>query len=63
MNIQAFAVEALLAFGITLVTASVVTLLWNLTFHGARAVDGETSFRLAIILGIGLGWARTRNRK
>jgi len=39
-------------FTITLIVTIVVTYLWSLIFHGVASIDWETSFRLAIILGI-----------
>ncbi len=45
-------IEFLVTFIITLITAVVVTLVWNLLAHGAANVDWATSFRLAVILGV-----------
>ena len=38
----------------TFVVAAIVTYFWNLIAHGQGVVDWETSFRLAIIIGIAL---------
>lgn len=54
--------DAAITLGITLVVGVAVTWLWRLARHGAGAVDWETSFRLAIILGIALPWLRARER-
>lgn len=54
MRIKALFVEIVITFAITLVVAALVTYLWNLVLHGQCRVDWETSFRLAIILGIAL---------
>jgi hypothetical protein len=45
------------------VTAAVVTFLWNVIGHGESTVDWETSFRLAIIFGIILTWAKSRETR
>jgi hypothetical protein len=39
-------------FIITLVVSVLVTFMWSFIFYGSGAVDWETSFRLAIILGV-----------
>jgi len=54
MNIKKLLISFVTIFAVTLVVAAIVTYLWNLTVHGQSAVDWETSFRLAIILGIAL---------
>jgi hypothetical protein len=45
---------------VALVTTAIVTFLWNIIGHGASVVDLETSFRFAIIFGIILTWAKSR---
>jgi len=52
MKIKGFLIGFVTTFVVTLVVAAIVTYLWNLGVHGQSAVDWETSFRLAIILGI-----------
>ena len=52
MNIKKLLISFVTIFAVTLVVAAIVTYLWNLIRHGQSAVDWETSFRLAIILGI-----------
>ena len=54
MNIKGLAVGVVATFAVVLVVAVVVTYLWNLLMHSAGNVDWETSFRLAVILGIAL---------
>jgi len=54
MSIKGLTVGVVATFAIVLVAAVVVTFLWNLWIHGAGNVDWETSFRLAVILGIAL---------
>ncbi|MBA7633664.1 hypothetical protein ES703_41235 [subsurface metagenome] len=64
MNIKRLLIDFVTTFALILVVAAIVTYLWNLTVHGQSAVDWETSFRLAIILGIVLPVARAmRSRK
>ena len=52
MKIKGFLIGFVATFAVTLVVAAIVTYLWSLIFHGAGAIDWETSFLLAIILGI-----------
>ena len=63
MNITKLAIEFVTVFVVALVTTAIVTLLWNLIGHGASAIDWETSFRFAIVLGIILTWAKSRDAK
>ena len=63
MNIKKLAVEFGTAFTVSLMSAIVVTFLWNLIGHGESVVDWETSFRFAVIFGIILTWTKLRERK
>ena len=63
MNIRKLVVEFALVFVVAFVITTIVTFLWNMIGHGASAVDWETSFRLAIIFGIILTWAKSRDTK
>jgi hypothetical protein len=63
MNIKKLVVEFGAVFAVALVTVALVTFLWNIIGHGASAIDWETSFRLAIIFGIILTWAKSREIK
>jgi hypothetical protein len=63
MNIKRLAVEFVTVFAVALVTTAIVTLLWNAIGHGESAIDWETSFRFAIIFGIVLTWAKSREIK
>ena len=63
MNIKKLLVDFLTVFAITLIVSVIVTLLWNLIFHGARIIDWETSFRFAILFGTILPWMETRRSK
>lgn len=47
-----------IVFPVGFAAAVLVTYLWNLISHGQSAVDWETAFRLAIMLGIALPVAR-----
>jgi hypothetical protein len=63
MNIKKLAVEFVTVFAVALVTTAVVTFLWNAIGHGESTVDWETSFRFAILFGIILTWAKSRENK
>jgi len=63
MNMKKLVVEFGTMFAVALLTTALVTFLWNLIGHGASAVDWETSFRFAIIFGIILTWAKSRETK
>jgi len=64
MNIKKLLISFVTIFTVTLVVAAIVTYLWNLIRHGQGAFDWETSFRLAIILGIAVPVIRAmRSRK
>ena len=63
MRVKRFLIDFALVFAVTFVVAAIVTYLWNLIAHGQSAVDWETSFRFAIILGIALPVARIMTSK
>jgi hypothetical protein len=63
MKIKNLLIGFATTFAVTLVVAAIVTYLWNLIAHGQSAVDWETSFRFAIILGIALPVARAMTSK
>jgi hypothetical protein len=52
MDIKKLLINFITTFALTLVVTAIVTFLYSLIVHGAGIVDWETSFRLAIILGI-----------
>jgi len=56
-------VDFITSFAIVLVVAAVVSFLYSLIVHGAGTIDWETSFRLAIILGIVLPLTQKRGSK
>jgi len=63
MNIKPWLIDFVRSFLLVLVVALVITYLWNFVFRASGAVDWETSFQLAIILGIVLTWGMGRERK
>jgi len=63
MNIKKLVVEFGTVFAVALVITAIVTFLWNIIGHGANAVDWETSFCFAIMFGIILTWAKSREIK
>lgn len=63
MQIKKLLADFVTVFAVTFVVSVVVTLLWNLSIHGASAVDWETAVRLAVIFGVLLTWMETRSRK
>ncbi len=63
MNITKLVVEFITVFVVALVTTAIVTFLWNIIGHGVGTVDWETSFRFAIVFGIILTWAKSRETK
>jgi hypothetical protein len=58
MRIRQLLIEFGSSFFLVLVVTSLVTYLWNMLFHSTAVVDWETSFQLAIILGIVLTWVK-----
>jgi len=55
--------QILITFAITLVTAGIVTLLWNLLIEKAGSIiDWKTSFIMAIIIGIAVPIARIKDK-
>ena len=63
MSIKKLVIEFITVFAIALVTVVLVTFLWNLIGHGVSTIDWETSFRFAIMFGIILTWAKSRETK
>jgi hypothetical protein len=60
MNIKKLVVEFVTVFSVALVITAIVTFLWNIIGHGASTIDWETSFRFAVIFGVILTWAKSR---
>jgi hypothetical protein len=63
MNSKKLVIEFGTVFAVTLVTTALVTFLWNIVGHGTGIVDWETSFRFAVIFGIILTWAKSRETR
>ena len=63
MNIKKLVVEFVTVFAVALVISAIVTFLWNIIGYGESTVDWETSFRFAILFGIILTWAKSREIK
>ena len=63
MNIKTLLFDFVRVFLIVFFVASIITYLWNLIFHAEGLVDWDTSFQLAIILGIVLTWEMSRKRQ
>ena len=63
MNSKKLVIEFGTVFAVTLVTAALVTFLWNVVGHGTGIIDWESSFRFAIIFGIILTWAKSRETR
>ena len=61
MKIKTLFVEFGSVFAVTLVTAALVTFLWNLIGHGKTAVDWEPTIRFAIMFGIILTFLKSRD--
>jgi hypothetical protein len=63
MDMKRLLVEFVTVFAVSLIVSVIVTLLWNLAFHGVGTIDWETSFRFATLLGIILPVAEARRGK
>ena len=63
MNTKKLVIEFGAVFVLALVTVATVTFLWNIIGHGESTIDWETSFRFAIMFGIILTWAKSREIK
>ena len=62
MKIKEFLIVFAIVFVVTLVAATIVTYLYSLIARGMSVFDWEMSFRLAIILGVGLPVAQSVSR-
>jgi type IV secretory pathway TrbL component len=63
MKINKLATDFVIAFTIILVVGLIVTFLYNLLVYRTSMVDGEYSFRLALILGIARSFLRQQDKK
>lgn len=60
MNAKKLLLDMAITIPVALVVTAAVTFLYNLILHSSVSVDWDTTFRLAIILGIVLPLTRTR---
>lgn len=60
MSAKKWAVEVGFAFATTLLVSVVVTFVWNLATRAEAGVDWETSFVMAVVLGVALPLAHAR---
>ncbi|NTW43960.1 MAG: hypothetical protein HGB14_05885 [Anaerolineaceae bacterium] len=63
MTLKKLAIEFGAVFATTLISAAIVTFLWNFIGYGESSFDWETSFRIAIIFGIVMTWLKAREMK
>jgi hypothetical protein len=63
MNYRKALAGFITVFTITLIISIAVTFLWNLIFNESAFIDWQTSFTLAIILGIILSINDVRKQK
>jgi hypothetical protein len=63
MKMSKLATEFLIAFTVILVVSLMVTFLYNLLVYRTSIVDGESSFRLALTLGLSRSILRQREKK
>jgi hypothetical protein len=63
MKTNKLATDFVIAFAVILVVSLIVTFLYNLLVYRTSMVDGESSFRLALILGISRSIIRQRDKK
>jgi hypothetical protein len=63
MKLNKLATDFIIAFTIILVVSLIITFLYNLLVYRTSMVDGESSFRLALILGISHSFLRQLEKK
>lgn len=63
MIIKGLLVEFVTVFAVALMTAAIVTFLWNFIGHGESIIDWEISFLFAILFGIIQTWVKSREIK
>jgi hypothetical protein len=63
VNARQFLLDVVITMPITFVVAAAVTYMYSLIAHGTGAIDWDTAFRLAIILGIVLPLTRSLQPK
>jgi len=60
MKTKELLVNFVYVFAITFVAGVGVTYLYSLIAHGAGVIDWETSFRLAVIIGVVIGLTKQK---
>lgn len=63
MEAKRLGIDMAITSAVAFCVAAIVTYLYSLIAHGAGAVNWETAFELAIILGIVIPLAGGRERK
>ncbi len=63
MKLKKLLIGFITYFLITLIMTIGVTYIWSLLFHKATSINWETSFRLAIILGIVFSIIEVKKKK
>ncbi len=63
MNLSKLAMDFVITFTVILVVSLIITFLNNLLIYRTSMVDGESSFRLALILGISRSFLRQLEKK
>ncbi|HSR50888.1 MAG TPA: hypothetical protein VLV83_08660 [Acidobacteriota bacterium] len=63
MSTKSFLADMAITIPVTFVVAAIVTYLYSLIVHGAAAVNWDTAFHLAFIVGIVLPVTRIGERR
>ncbi len=63
MKMNKLATDFVIAFAVIFVVSLIVAFLYNLIVYRTSMIDGESSFRLALILGISRSLLRQRDKK
>ena len=61
MKVKGYFLDMAITIPITFIVAAVVTYLYSLIAHGSGAVNWDTAFQLAIIVGIVLPLSQARS--
>ena len=61
MKAKGFLIDSVITILITFVVAVVVTYLYSAIAHGSGAINWETAFQLAVIVGIAMPLSRVRS--
>ena len=63
IKIDRLLTDFIIAFLVILVVSLIVTFLYNLLVYRTSVVDGESSFRLALILGISRSFLKQLDKR